>query len=285
MHNDRHGVGKIGCHLLNSQSIFLGYLKQDCQYILGLCATYCGYQCVLLAMAVLVRQEREQVVLEGGLVNAQTLAHFVGQQHPVLCVSPLSPLPKPAQRVLVTTLKVVSVSEIVLTKATCCHRGRIQVFFQELGKRYGVPSPFCDKRIDVQYHAFAILGKPPPPADVQLHPPVPHREIRHCGRFRKAIGAQVLLVPRAVVSLIQVDVQHAGICYVLLALLGRERLRLHPHQFEEVQHPLRKKEAEVVLVELCLCSILIHDYKVTSFHGIYLNGRILFIISDTDICW
>ena len=68
--------------------------------------------------------------------------------------------------------------------------------------------------------------------------------------------------------------QHAGICYVLLALPGREGLRLHPHQFEEVQHPLGKKEAEVVLVELCLCSILIRDYKCTSFHGIYLNGWI-----------
>lgn len=79
MHNDRHGVGKIGCHLRNSQSLFLGYLEQDCQYILGLGTTYCGYQRALLAMAVFVRQEREQVVLEGDLVNAQTLAHVVGQ--------------------------------------------------------------------------------------------------------------------------------------------------------------------------------------------------------------
>lgn len=129
MHNDRHSVGKIGCHLLNSQPLFLGYLKQDCQYILGLGATYCGYQRALLAMAVFVRQEREQVVLEGGLVDAQTLSHIGGKQHPVLCVPPLSPLSEPAQRVLLTTLKVVSVSEIVLTKATCCYRGRIQVFF------------------------------------------------------------------------------------------------------------------------------------------------------------
>ena len=119
MHNDRHSVGKIGCHLLNSQPLFLGYLKQDCQYILGLGATYCGYQRALLAMAVFVRQEREQVVLEGGLVDAQTLSHIGGKQHPVLCVPPLSPLSEPAQRVLLTTLKVVSVSEIVLTKATC----------------------------------------------------------------------------------------------------------------------------------------------------------------------
>lgn len=76
------------------------------------------------------------------------------------------------------------------------------------------------------------------------------------------------------VTLIQVDVQHAGICYVHLALPECERLRLHPHLFEEVQLPLRKKEAEVVLVELCLCSILIHDYNGASFHGIYLNGWI-----------
>ncbi len=160
--------------------------------------------------------------------------------------------------------------------------GSYPSFFQELGKRYGVPGSFCDKRIDVQYHAPAIRGKPPPPEDVQFHPPVTHREIRHCGRFRKAIGTQVLLVFRAAVSLIKVDVQHAGICYVLLALPGREGLRLHPHQFEEVQHPLGKKEAEVVLVELCLCSILIHDYKGTSFHGIYLNGWI-FISYQTRI--
>ena len=128
-------------------------------------------------------------------------------------------------------------------------------------------------------HAPAIRGKPPPPADVQFHPTVPHWEIRHCGRFREAVGTQVLLALRAAVPLIKVDVRHAGICYVLLALSGREELRLHPHQFEEVKHPLRKKEAEVVLVELCLCSILIHDYdKGTSFHGIYLNGWILYHI-------
>ncbi len=67
--------------------------------------------------------------------------------------------------------------------------------------------------------------------------------------------------------------KYASIRYVLLALPGRERLCLHPHPSEEVQHPLRKKETEVVLVELCLCSILIHDHKDTSFHGIYLHGR------------
>lgn len=151
--------------------------------------------------------------------------------------------------------------------------------FQELGKRYGVPGSLCDKRIYVQYHAPAIRGKPSPPADVQFHPTVPHREIRHCGRFREAVGTQVLLALRAAVPLIKVDVRHVGICYVLLALPGREGLRLHPHQLEEVQHRLRKKEAEVVLVELCLCSILIHDYdKGTSFHGIYLNGWIFYHI-------
>lgn len=133
-------------------------------------------------------------------------------------------------------------------------------------------------------HAPAIQGKPPPPADVQFHPTVPHWEIRHCGRFREAVGTQVLLAFRAAVPLIKVDVRHACICYVLLALPGREGLRLHPHQFEEVQHSLRKTESEVVLVELCLCSILIHTTtKVLSFTGSTLVAG-FFIISDTDIC-
>lgn len=64
MRNDRHSVGKIGCHLLNPQSLFLGYLERDCQHILRLCASHGCYQRALTAMAVLVRQEREQVVLE-----------------------------------------------------------------------------------------------------------------------------------------------------------------------------------------------------------------------------
>lgn len=73
------------------------------------------------------------------------------------------------------------------------------------------------------------------------------------------------MVLLAVVTFIKMYVQYAGIRDILLALSGCERLRLHPHQFEEVQHPLRKKEAEVVLVEFRLFSILIHDHKSASF--------------------
>lgn len=43
---------------------------------------------------------------------------------------------------------------------------------------------------------------------------------------------------------------------------------------KKIQHTIGKNETGVVHVELCLCRVLIHDYKGTSFHGIYLNGWI-----------
>lgn len=44
---------------------------------------------------------------------------------------------------------------------------------------------------------------------------------------------------------------------------------------KKIQHTIGKNETEVALVEHCLCRVLIHDYKGTSFHGIYLNGWII----------
>lgn len=41
---------------------------------------------------------------------------------------------------------------------------------------------------------------------------------------------------------------------------------------KKIQHTIGKNETEVALVELCLCRVLIHDYKGTSFHGIYLSN-------------
>ncbi len=194
-----------------------GYLEQDCQYILGLGATYCGYQRALLAMAVLVRQNVNRSSWSGGPSMLRRSPMLSGSSSVLLRV-PAVPTPGTRSASPCNTRSRLSPQrEIVLTKATCCHRVVSKFFFQELGKRYGVPGPFCDKRIDVQYHAPAIRGAFTAVCGCSP-PPVTHREIRHCGRFRKAIGTQVLLVFRAAVSLIKVDVQHAGICYVLLAL-------------------------------------------------------------------
>lgn len=41
---------------------------------------------------------------------------------------------------------------------------------------------------------------------------------------------------------------------------------------KKIQHTIGKNETKVVHVELCLCRVLIHDYKGTSFHGIYLSN-------------
>ena len=67
-------------------------------------------------------------------------------------------------------------------------------------------------------------------------------------------------------------VQYTGVRNFLLRLPGRERHRLHPDQFEKIQHTIGKNETEVAHVELRLCRVLIHDYKGTSFHGIYLSN-------------
>ena len=40
----------------------------------------------------------------------------------------------------------------------------------------------------------------------------------------------------------------------------------------------RTEKSDIVLVELCLCSILTHDYKSTPFHEMYLNGWIFYHI-------
>ena len=67
-------------------------------------------------------------------------------------------------------------------------------------------------------------------------------------------------------------VQYTGVRNFLLRLPGRERHRLHPDQFEKIQHTIGKNETKVVHLELCLCRVLIRDYKGTSFHGIYLSN-------------
>mgnify|MGYP006920139694 FL=1 len=41
---------------------------------------------------------------------------------------------------------------------------------------------------------------------------------------------------------------------------------------KKIQHTIGKNETGVALVEHCLCCALIHDYKGTSFHGIYLSN-------------
>lgn len=70
-------------------------------------------------------------------------------------------------------------------------------------------------------------------------------------------------------------VQYTGVRNFLLRLPGRERHRLHLDPFEKIQHTIGKNETGVVHVELCLCRVLIHDYKGTSFHGVYFHGWII----------
>ncbi len=125
-HNIGHTLGQIHGHFLDLQALLFRYLEQDCHDILGLGAADGGHNRSFLAVALLVGQEGEQVILQRGLVDAQMLADVLLHQGPVGGVIQLLPFPEPAQRVLVTALQCVSIREKELTKGACRHRRCIQ---------------------------------------------------------------------------------------------------------------------------------------------------------------
>ena len=56
------------------------------------------------------------------------------------------------------------------------------------------------------------------------------------------------------------------------SLAMRDIVSIQTSSKKKIQHTIGKNETGVVHVELCLCRVLIHDYKGTSFHGIYLSN-------------
>ena len=125
-HDVRHTVGQVHRHLLDLQTLLLGNPEQNAHDIPDLGAADGRNNRPFLAMPFLVGQEREQVILQGGLVDAQTLADVFLYQNPVGGMFQLIPFRKVAQMMLVRALKIIAVREEELTKATCRHRGRIQ---------------------------------------------------------------------------------------------------------------------------------------------------------------
>ena len=91
-HDIRHALGQVHGHFLDLQTLLFRYLEQDCHDLLGLGTADSGHNRPFLAVAILVGQEGEQVVLQGGLVNAQMLADVLLDQNPVGGVVQLVPL-------------------------------------------------------------------------------------------------------------------------------------------------------------------------------------------------
>ena len=126
LHDIGNTLGQVHGHFLDLQALLFRYLEQDFYNVLGLGAADGGHNRAFLAVAVLVGQKGKEVILQRGLVYAQTLADVLRKQNPVGGVLQLLPFPEPAQRVLVTALQCVSIREIELTKGACRHRRRIQ---------------------------------------------------------------------------------------------------------------------------------------------------------------
>lgn len=64
-------------------------------------------------MSGLVGQEREQVIVKGGLIKAQILTDVLRLEYPLVGVVNLVPFGIAAQVILVGTFKVVPVNEVV----------------------------------------------------------------------------------------------------------------------------------------------------------------------------
>ena len=63
-HDIRHALGQVHGHLLDFQALLFRYLEQDFHNVLGLGAADGGHNRPLLAVALLVGQEGEQVILQ-----------------------------------------------------------------------------------------------------------------------------------------------------------------------------------------------------------------------------
>ena len=112
--------------------------------------------------------------------------------------------------------------------------------------------------IDIQNHILPLWSKPPATPHMQDDLFVSHWKIIDDCLLGISIGAKILHLPGAVVSLIHVHVQGPGIQDFLPALSGIKSSGLYPDHIEEVQHSFRQEETQIVLVELELSGFFIH---------------------------
>ena len=128
-HDAHHAVREVHRHLLDLLAAPQGYLVQMPRHFGDRRAFDGGDERALLAMAVLVGKESEQVVVQHRLVDAQALAHVLPQQHPLTCMLLLVPVTIPAQVLLVGAAEVLTVSPEEAPHALGRHRVGVQPFF------------------------------------------------------------------------------------------------------------------------------------------------------------
>ena len=96
-HDVRHALGQIHRYFLDSQALLFRYPEQNVHDVIRLGPPDHGYHGASFAMPRLVGEYRKQVVLQGGLIDAQVLADVLFEQNPVRGMAPLLPLRKVAQ--------------------------------------------------------------------------------------------------------------------------------------------------------------------------------------------
>ncbi len=127
--NAHHAVGEVHRHLLDLLAARLGYLVQMLRHISHSGTLDGSDERTLLAVAVLVGEEGEQVVVQHRLVDAQTLAHVLFQEHPIVGMILLFPIVKAAQMLLIGTAQILAVSPEEAPHALGRHRVGVQPFF------------------------------------------------------------------------------------------------------------------------------------------------------------
>lgn len=124
-----HAVREVHRHLLDLPAALLGYLVKVPRHVSNGRPLDGGYQRALPAVAVLVGEEGEQVVLQRCLVNTQALTHVFLQQHPFVGMSFLLPVPKAAQVLLVGAAQILAVSPEEAPHALGRYWEGVQPFF------------------------------------------------------------------------------------------------------------------------------------------------------------
>ena len=128
-HDTHHAVREVHRHLFDLLALLLWYPVKMLRHI-GNSRTFdSGYERTPLAVAVLVGEDSEQVVVQHRLVDTQALTHVLLLQHPLVGMFLLLPVVKAAQVLLVGTAKVLAVSPEEAPHALGRHRVGIQPFF------------------------------------------------------------------------------------------------------------------------------------------------------------
>ena len=129
-HNDAsHAVGEVHRHLLDLEPLLLGYHGEYPRHVYHGRALDRGDERAALAVAVLVGEKREQVLVQHRLVYAQPLAHVPLQEHPLPGMRLLAPAAEVTQVFLVGPPEVFAVSPEEAPHALGRHWVGIQPFF------------------------------------------------------------------------------------------------------------------------------------------------------------